>query len=578
MINRLKNINIREYIPRIIASWLISVNLISTSHFIYNLLIFGLSFILYSYLNKKFKKIHFDSLIILFNYLLSSLLWLKNFNLENNINYLLSVIIFLIFIIVYTVRVNKNAIKKLYISNKKMKILLFLFILTTIISSITIGVLRYVTFNSPNFDFGIFSHIFYNMKESLIPYTTCERNILLSHFAVHFSPILYLILPIYMIFSTPITLQVVQVLLLFSGIIPLIKLCNHFKLSKYLKVSVTFLYCFYPAITTGTFYDFHENCFLLMLLLWVFYFFEKGKNLHFFIFSILTLLVKEDAFIYLLIFSLYIIISKNNYKIGLKLLLLSIIYFFIVSYFMNKFGLGIMSDRYENLIFDNSGLIGAIKTIILNPGYVLKEMLTNPSNNFDKIIYLLKLFMPLSFIPFITNKTSRYILLVPVLINILTNYVYMYDITFHYSYGIIAFIFYLLILNIKDLNFNKIILYIPISLMITLISYYCLVIPTLFDNIDTYKNNKEDYKIINNALKTIPTDASVSSSTFYLPHLTNRSIMYETYYHENKLDIDYVVLDMRYSDELKTLEFYKNNGYNVILDKKELITILKKDK
>jgi len=578
MINRLKNINIREYIPRIIASWLISVNLISTSHFIYNLLIFGLSFILYSYLNKKFKKIHFDSLIILFNYLLSSLLWLKNFNLENNINYLLSVIIFLIFIIVYTVRVNKNAIKKLYISNKKMKILLFLFILTTIISSITIGVLRYVTFNSPNFDFGIFSHMFYNMKESLIPYTTCERNILLSHFAVHFSPILYLILPIYMIFSTPITLQVVQVLLLFSGIIPLIKLCNHFKLSKYLKVSVTFLYCFYPAITTGTFYDFHENCFLLMLLLWVFYFFEKGKNLHFFIFSILTLLVKEDAFIYLLIFSLYIIISKNNYKIGLKLLLLSIIYFFIVSYFMNKFGLGIMSDRYENLIFDNSGLIGAIKTIILNPGYVLKEMLTNPSNNFDKIIYLLKLFMPLSFIPFITNKTSRYILLVPVLINILTNYVYMYDITFHYSYGIIAFIFYLLILNIKDLNFNKIILYIPISLMITLISYYCLVIPTLFDNIDTYKNNKEDYKIINNALKTIPTDASVSSSTFYLPHLTNRSIMYETYYHENKLDIDYVVLDMRYSDELKTLEFYKNNGYNVILDKKELITILKKDK
>ena len=41
------------------------------------------------------------------------------------------------------------------------------------------------------FDFGIFSQMFYYMKESGLPLVTCERDRLLSHFAVHFSPIYY---------------------------------------------------------------------------------------------------------------------------------------------------------------------------------------------------------------------------------------------------------------------------------------------------------------------------------------------------------------------------------------------------
>ena len=53
-------------------------------------------------------------------------------------------------------------------------------------------VCRYLTHSTPNYDFGIFSQMFYYMKTTLLPLATSERDALMSHFAVHVSPIYYL--------------------------------------------------------------------------------------------------------------------------------------------------------------------------------------------------------------------------------------------------------------------------------------------------------------------------------------------------------------------------------------------------
>ena len=64
---------------------------------------------------------------------------------------------------------------------------------------------RHKVYGSMAFDFGIFVQMYHNMAESFAPVTTCERDKLLSHFAVHFSPIYYTLLPFYYIFPTPYT-------------------------------------------------------------------------------------------------------------------------------------------------------------------------------------------------------------------------------------------------------------------------------------------------------------------------------------------------------------------------------------
>lgn len=77
-----------------------------------------------------------------------------------------------------------------------------------LVSGWTVGRVR--SFSAPTFDFGIFSQMFYYMKGSGAPMTTVERDGLLSHFAVHVSPIYYLLLPIYAVAPRPETLQILR--------------------------------------------------------------------------------------------------------------------------------------------------------------------------------------------------------------------------------------------------------------------------------------------------------------------------------------------------------------------------------
>ena len=447
-----------------------------------------------------------------------------------------------------------------------------------------IGVYRYLTYAAPNFDFGIWCNMFHNMKESGLPNTTCERDGLLSHFAVHFSPIYYLMLPFYFVFPSPITLQILQAVILYSGIIPLCMMAKDKGLSDRATVILGFVYSFYPAIATGTFYDLHENCFLVPLLLWCFCFFEKEKHLPMWIFVGLTLLVKEDAFIYLLVFAVYVFLLKKKKKMALALALVAIIYFTVVSSFMSAFGNGIMVGRYDNLIANpDDGLLGVVKTVILNPGYLLTQLFVSKDGDGMKVLYVFQLVFTLAFIPVATKKISRYILVVPVLMNLITMYVYQPNIRFQYSFGITAFLFYATVLNLSELGEKAKKIMLPFSAISAFLLFAMLVTGHLGYYADRYVREKENYKHMDYVLsEVLPEDASVTCSTFLLPHIAKRDEIYEVAYHKEngkyKTDTEYVVLDMRYKDDSESAatyflangyeEYYNDGGYVLILKKK----------
>lgn len=447
-----------------------------------------------------------------------------------------------------------------------------------------IGVYRYLTYSTPNFDFGLFCNMFYNMAESGVPNVTSERDMLLSHFAVHFSPIYYVMLPFYYLFPSPITLQILQTVIIYSGIIPIVLISRKKGLSTKLTVIVSAIYAAYPAISAGTFYDLHENCFLVTLLLWVFYFYEAKKYIPMAIFSVLTLFVKEDAFIYLVIFALFLLLSEKNWKIGLPMAIVPVIYFLIVSTLMEQYGTGIMSGRFGNMIYDSEdGLIGVIKTILLNPGYTLSQIFTTSANNTNKLKYLIQLLLPLGFMTFATKKVSRYLLLTPMLLNILTMYKYQPDITFQYSFGISAFLFYLVIINMADFKPTFAKEYLPrLAVVAAVLMFTIVAIPKASSYVKKYDTSKELYDRLDYALEEVlPEDSSVTCSSFLLAHIADRDVIYELNYHkenkEYKTDTEYIVLDMR-SGYAKTsqeaadffiskgyAEFYKDEGAILIL-------------
>ncbi|MBR3999989.1 MAG: DUF2079 domain-containing protein, partial [Clostridia bacterium] len=284
--------------------------------------------------------------------------------------------------------------------------------------------LRYLTFTSPNFDFGLFVNMFHHMKETGLPLSTSERNVLMSHFAVHISPIYYLILPFYMIFPSPLTLQIAQAVIVASSVFPVLLLARHYRLPDKLTIAAVALTAFYPALMNGCLYDLHENCFLTPLLLWVFYFYETRRFAFMYLFAVLTLFVKEDAAVYIIIFAVFLILSRRNVIHGAILGILAAGYFVAAmeilelsaAYYAEKYAGttpnppidGPMINRFANLIADkDDGLLGAVKTALLNPGYLLTQLFTTTDDGWGKVVYAVQLFLPLGFLPFLSTKPSR---------------------------------------------------------------------------------------------------------------------------------------------------------------------------
>ena len=450
--------------------------------------------------------------------------------------------------------------------------------------------LRYMTFSSPNFDFGIFVNMFHHMEKSGLPLCTCERDVLMSHFAVHLSPIWYILLPFYIIFPSPLTLQIGQAVIIASGVIPVVLLCRCRKLSGKSTIISAMVYCFYPALTTSCFFDIHENCFLAPLLLWMFYFFEKEKYISMYAFATLTLFVKEDAAVYIFLFALFIILCEKKRRYGFCLAIGALIYFFAAMDIVTKLAYhyteiytdtspnpsieGPMINRYANLIYDpEKGLFSALKTVFVNPGYLLKQIFVNQ----EKIGYFLKMLIPVGFIPFFTKNPSRWILIAPILLNLSTNYSYQYNVNYQYHFGVSAFLIYATILNLSDMNTSTRRATVSVALAACCCFYIVSVYSPIQKNIRNWKENREQYLRIEEILETIPKNASVCCSTYLLPHLADRNEVYEIFYHEGEGNADYVIFDARFPLDYKALYIFERQGYVVKEEYENLLLILAKE-
>lgn len=439
-------------------------------------------------------------------------------------------------------------------------------LLTLFVGGLTI--IKFLSHRTPNFDFGIFSQMYHYLSKTFVPFTTCERDMLLSHFAVHFSPILYLGLPFYWIFPNPSTILALQAFVVALGILPIYKLAKHFNLSNNKTLAVILIYVLHPTVIANNFYYFHENCFLTVLLLFTFYFAEKGKSIPTYIFALLTMMVKEDAPVYVLFFGLYLLFSNKSKLKGGILCTLSVVYFAVVTKLMSVFGQGIMTYRYENFIFEKNGSIySVVINIIKNPVYLFNQLL-----KIEKLEFLILMLVPMALLPFAVKKPSRLILLLPmILINLMTEYKYQYDIGFQYTYATVAFLFYVTLINLSEIDSGYAKKLLICGVCSSLIFFSSVNLQKM-DAIKTYQNEKHLVETINEALDTIPKNKSIKSSTFFIPALWNRDIVYQYDYSDE--ETDYVVFDLRWdTDDYEDFKNKNSNEYKEILRKEKAIAI-----
>lgn len=371
----------------------------------------------------------------------------------------------------------------------------------------SILVLRVQNFNTPNFDFGLFVQMFHYMDKTGLPLTTLERNTLLSHFQVHFSPIFYLLLPFYKLWPRPETLQILQILVAASALIPAFLIVRELRLPRGWQTALCALLLLHPGLSGSSMYDLHENCFLAPLILWLLWAALRRKWGAFSVFALLLLGVKEDAFIYLFSVGLWLLcggiqgrdvqvggvqtvgtqiggipgcevqavldplkagetgekpineevrekrqsmkvsekkkwqsLSLNSVQVaGFFSMLAALVYFAVVSAWLSRGGEGVMFYRFENIqALPDWGLRGYALTAFSLPGWILEQLFMP-----DKLLYLLKMLLPFGLLPLFSRRLRDGFLLLPfVVINLLSNWNYQYDLNFQYHYGTTVLLFF----------------------------------------------------------------------------------------------------------------------------------------
>lgn len=427
--------------------------------------------------------------------------------------------------------------------------------------------MKYQSYSNYTFDFGIFAQMYERMASSFAPDTTVERSHMMSHFGVHFSPIFYLFLPGYYIFRSPIYLFYVQSAAVAAGIFAVYLIAGKLGLSGKLTLALEFIYAFYPCLFNGTFYDFHENKFLTTIILFLFYFIISKNTIWEFILALLLLSVKEDAAIYLIVIALFVMINRKEIWRGAAMLGMAVVYFIIAQQIVAASGTeGVMISRLSDYFINGESTFGSVfKAVFFDIGFLIKQMFTA-----EKIPFILWMFVPVLFAPFMTKKISSLILLFPIIpINLMQSWKYQYDVDYQYTYGVAALIIVSAIFVIAKLKTDQKRIVVLTALCMCAVMTVSLVYPKMGSVASYMKNTEGTRQQVDELIDSVPETATVTAAHSLVPHLYKVEWLYTMpdYYAANRdkpTDTDYFVIDTRYSDLAQEMKTAMGSNYNLI--------------
>ena len=425
------------------------------------------------------------------------------------------------------------------------------------------------------FDFGIFAQMFENMRTTGLPLTTVERGKELSHFAVHFSPIFYLLLPGYVIFPSPLYLYFVQAFIVASGVFAVFKIARTLGASPIFSLLMSAFYILYPTMSYGIIWSFHENKLLPPLILWCLYFLIKNKSIPAAAFALLVLMVKEDAFIYVLAIGIWLIASNRKKLFGAGFIVASVLYFVFATKMIEAAGGEPMLSRFNNFYPEGAEktLSTAIKTAVLDFGYLLKEIFTAP-----KLEFLMWTLIPTCFAVFFGGKISTLTLLSPIIIqNLLSNWKYQFDIAHQYTFGPMTLLIFATVLTLCEFDDKKKTRFLALMISLCIVATSALSLTLVSTKVSWYSSQKAQYieasHLIDKYKDTLD-GASVTSCDRITPHLYFvRDLSAYKVSHNKLRETEFFVVDTRISaEDLTELREYLDSNYE-LLDKASFIEI-----
>jgi uncharacterized membrane protein len=500
--------------------------------------------------------------------------------------------------------INQRAVQ-LYKALRAQPYLALLFVAIVIYGAVFsyFTVLKHNVFQSYAWDLGIFNQALYTtIHNGKLFYYTVELflNPSGSYFAVHFSPILFLLLPLYAINSSPITLLIIQSFALSLGAIPLYLLAKKLLRSDKVGFMLAIVYLLYPAIQGANWIDFHPTALLPLLFFSLCYFMVTKRWKLYFPCVILTLMIEENVFFVVLIIAAYYFLTSGNLKSLFKLnkplrmneklasaitLIVCIIYYAFSVYTKNYFPI---SPKYAE--FFKATWAYSVLGVQGDPKLFSFYVLSNPQNAFNalmydyslKFLYIIFLFGPLLFIPFKSKLTIGIIGLLSLFL--FSNYNAYYLIGSQYALFVVPLIFTATIYGLRKFDFRFRYSILKTMLLVTLL--FTVSISPISPISDSLKKEgllwqsainltpNENTVSLDDLVNAIPSNASVLTQNTIFPHLSSRinayvipfsNVVNDTEYLKSLINgSEYVLLGLSLPDSNTQFvfnEITRNNSY-----------------
>jgi uncharacterized membrane protein len=287
---------------------------------------------------------------------------------------------------------------------------------------------------------GIFSQSYWNLLHGHGFANTGESmdGSLVSHFGIHFSPTLLLLVPFYSLWPTPLTLLIGQAAAVALATVPLYRLVRR-DVGGAAALVLALMLLAVPNFAFAGIRDFHDANFLPVFLLGAFWALENRRWGWFVAMAIGALGVREEMGITIAMLAAYALVRRYGLKTALGIAALGLVWMaFAIRVVMPRFwspGIWIDPARFFT---DMLGQWGA------NPVQAAWAMMTHPADLFralvngDTIRYVYHFLTPFLILPPLTD-IAWLIGLPGLALNMLSRLAWMRDAALYYSIAPITF-------------------------------------------------------------------------------------------------------------------------------------------
>lgn len=465
-------------------------------------------------------------------------------------------------------------------------ILIFLIVFYGILFS-GITITRYYAFKTNAWDFGIFTQsLWTTLNSGKLLYYTCELFVNPSgcFFGVHFSPILFLVLPFYAVFERPETLLVLQSFIIGLAAVPLYRLAKEEAGGRTVGLVFSVAYLLFPAIQFLNWYDFHVQAFLPLFFGFTIYYATKESWSKYFVFVLLSLMCEEHVAIVTFFIGLYlawkykkslISVARRKEHVSLKLIvpfatvILSIVWYWFTLWQRSTFFPTNPAVLSEFLGSGNFSILGATDPLQIPYLVIMRPLNAIQSLVYDapvKLLYLGLLFGPLALFSF--KAPSALIPTIPWFgFSLLSQTIVHHDLWQQYGGYVIPFIFVAAIFAVRK-NFVKQDSFKTISGSIKKIMVasivFCLIASPIGPLVNTLYSNTVSIQITNHdrllqqTIAMVPSNASILTQGNLFSQVSDRSDAYVvpdrflnssirqlaiSFVNETLEEVDYVLVD-----------------------------------